>query len=336
MNELAATRKKSVADSLKELDEPNRRSDRVSLQERIEQAGLTMPAKTFMMVSAGLGGFALLATFLVVGEPIAAVLVAAIVGLGLPNWVLSFLRNRRIKRFIDEFPNAIDIIVRGIKSGLPVGDCLRIIASEAREPLKSEFRAIIEAQSLGLSVTDAVGRLAKRMPIQEANFFVIVVQIQQKAGGNLSEALGNLSRVLRERKKMKAKVSAMSMEAKASAVIIGSLPFIVAFMVQIASPGFITPLFTTQSGHMMLLARLLDDVRHHHDEVDDQLRDLEGGRDVRGDRRPALESRLRRDGAHRRRGCSCGHHRGAALPREGRTVAAHEGRRRRARPDPRP
>ncbi len=253
LNELAATRKKSVADSLKELDETEQSKRRVSLQERIEQAGLTMPAKTFLMVSAGLGGFALLAAFLVVGEPIAAVLVAAIAGLGLPNWVLSFLRKRRMKRFIDEFPNAIDIIVRGIKSGLPVGDCLRIIASEAREPLKSEFRAIIEAQSLGLSVTDAVGRLAKRMPIQEANFFVIVVQIQQKAGGNLSEALGNLSRVLRERKKMKAKVSAMSMEAKASAVIIGSLPFVVAFMVQIASPGFITPLFTTQSGHMMLL-----------------------------------------------------------------------------------
>jgi tight adherence protein B len=253
LNELSATRKKSVADSLKELDETEAAKRRVSLQERIEQAGLSFPAKTFITVSAGLGAFAAIAAFIGTGEPIASVLVAAIAGLGLPNWVLSFLRKRRIKRFIDEFPNAIDIIVRGIKSGLPVGDCIRIIASEAREPLKSEFRAIIEAQSLGLSVSDAVGRLSKRMPIQEANFFVIVIQIQQKAGGNLSEALGNLSRVLRERKKMKAKVSAMSMEAKASAVIIGSLPFIVAFMVQIASPGFITPLFTTQSGHMMLL-----------------------------------------------------------------------------------
>ncbi len=253
LNELAATRKKSVADSLKELDEAEAAKRRISLQERIEQAGLTVPAKTFILISAGIGAFAAIATFISVSEPIAALLVAAIAGLGLPNWVLSYLRNRRIKRFIEEFPNAIDIIVRGIKSGLPVGDCLRIIASEAREPLKGEFRAIIEAQSLGLSVTDAVGRLTKRMPIQEANFFVIVIQIQQKAGGNLSEALGNLSRVLRERKKMKAKVAAMSMEAKASAAIIGSLPFIVAFMVQIASPGFITPLFTTQTGHMMLL-----------------------------------------------------------------------------------
>ncbi len=253
LNEMAATRKKSVADSLKELDEAESAKRRVSLQDRLEQAGLTMPAKTFIMISAGLGIFGAVMAFTSTGEPLAALLFAAIVGMGLPNWVLSFLRNRRIKRFIDEFPNAIDVIVRGIKSGLPVGDCLRIIASEAREPLKGEFRAIIEAQSLGLSVSDAVARLAKRMPIQEANFFVIVIQIQQKAGGNLSEALGNLSRVLRERKKMKAKVAAMSMEAKASAVIIGSLPFVVAFMVQIASPGFITPLFTTQSGHMMLM-----------------------------------------------------------------------------------
>ncbi len=253
LNEIAATRKKSVADSLKELDANEAAKRRVTLQERIEQAGLAMPPKTFIIGSAGLGVFAAIATFIGTEEPIAAILFALIGGLGLPNWVLSFLRNRRIKRFIDEFPNAIDIIVRGIKSGLPLGDCLRIIATEAREPLKSEFRAIIEAQSLGLSVSDAVGRLTKRMPIQEANFFVIVIQIQQKAGGNLSEALGNLSRVLRERKKMKAKVSAMSMEAKASAVIIGSLPFIVAFLVQIASPGFITPLFTTQTGHLMLL-----------------------------------------------------------------------------------
>ncbi len=253
LNELAATRKKSVADSLKELDANEAAKRRITLQERIEQAGLSMPAKNFIMGSAGLGVFAAVAIYIGTDEPIAALLFALIGGLGLPNWVLSFLRKRRIKRFIDEFPNAIDIIVRGIKSGLPLGDCLRIIATEAREPLKSEFRAIIEAQSLGLSVSDAVARLTKRMPVQEANFFVIVIQIQQKAGGNLSEALGNLSRVLRERKKMKAKVSAMSMEAKASAVIIGSLPFIVAFLVQIASPGFITPLFTTQTGHLMLL-----------------------------------------------------------------------------------
>jgi len=251
--DIAATRKKSVAESLKELDESAAAKRRVTLQDRIEQAGLSWEPKTFHMVSAGLGVFLALIVFILSGEPIAALLFAAIGGLGVPNWLLATLKKRRIKRFIDEFPNAIDIVVRGIKSGLPLGDCLRIIASEAREPLKGEFRNIIEAQSMGLSVSDACGRLFIRMPIQEANFFVIVIQIQQKAGGNLAEALANLSRVLRERKKMKAKVQAMSMEAKASAVIIGSLPFVVAFMVQIASPGFITPLFVTQLGNLLLL-----------------------------------------------------------------------------------
>lgn len=134
-----------------------------------------------------------------------------------------------------------------------MGDCLRIIASEATDPLKSEFRAIVEAQTMGLSVGEACGRLFKRMPIQEANFFVIVIQIQQKAGGNLSEALANLSRVLRDRKRMKGKIAAMSMEAKASGVIIAALPFIVGVLVQLSSPGFIKPLFTTQMGHLMLL-----------------------------------------------------------------------------------
>jgi len=253
MAEISAGRKKSVADSLKELDATEAEKRKLSLQDRIDQAGLAWTPRTFYTVSAGLGAGGALLAFSLSGQPLLAPLVGAIGGLGIPNWLLGFLKKRRMARFVDEFPNAIDIIVRGIKSGLPLGDCLRIIASEAREPLKGEFRAIIEAQSLGLSVGDACARLFKRMPIQEANFFVIVIQIQQKAGGNLSEALANLSRVLRERKKMRAKVAAMSMEAKASAWIIGSLPFAVAFMVQLASPGFIAPLFTTQTGHIMLL-----------------------------------------------------------------------------------
>ncbi len=253
MAELTATRKKSVADSLKELEATETAKRRLTLQDKINQAGLTWEVRTFHLASIGLAVAGLFFGFTMTGQIVVGVLAAAVFGLGLPNWALGYLAKRRKTKFIEEFPNAIDIIVRGIKSGLPLGDCLRIIASEAREPLKGEFRAIVEAQNLGLSVGDACARLFKRMPLQEANFFVIVIQIQQKAGGNLSEALGGLSRVLRERKKMKMKVSAMSMEAKASAVIIGSLPFFVVMMVQVASPGFIDPLFNTQTGHLMLL-----------------------------------------------------------------------------------
>jgi len=176
----------------------------------------------------------------------------AIGGLGLPNWVLSFRKKRRIAKFINEFPNAVDVIIRGIKAGLPLGDCLRVIANEADEPVKSEFRYIVEAQTMGLSAAEAVERIVERVPVAEANFFSIVITIQQKAGGNLSEALANLSRVLRDRKKMKQKIKAMSSEAKASAGIIGSLPFIVTTLVYLSSPHYIELLWTTSTGRMVL------------------------------------------------------------------------------------
>ena len=139
---------------------------------------------------------------------------------GLPFWMLRFLKKRREAKFLAGFPDAVDIIVRGIKAGLPLLDCLRMITVDAAEPLKSEFRAIVETQAIGLPIGEACAKLYERIPLPEANFFGIVISIQQRAGGNLSEALGNLSKVLRERKKMKAKIQAMSMEAKASASII--------------------------------------------------------------------------------------------------------------------
>jgi tight adherence protein B len=150
------------------------------------------------------------------------------------------------------FPDAVDVIVRGVKAGLPLGDCLRIIASEAQEPVRSEFRTVVESQTIGISMGDACAKLFERMPLPEANFFGIVISIQQKAGGNLSEALANLSRVLRDRKKMKAKIQAMSMEAKASAVIIAALPFAVMILVYISSPNYIELLWTHPTGRMMM------------------------------------------------------------------------------------
>jgi tight adherence protein B len=142
--------------------------------------------------------------------------------------------------------------VRGIKTGLPLLDSLKIIALDAQEPIKSEFKSIVETQTIGMPIGDACAKLYERMPLPEANFFGIVISIQQKAGGNLSEALGNLSRVLRDRKKMKAKIQAMSMEAKASASIIGALPICVGALVYLTSPDYIELLWTTDLGRMMM------------------------------------------------------------------------------------
>ncbi|MBT9291283.1 type II secretion system F family protein [Prosthecodimorpha staleyi] len=224
---------------------------------RLSQAGLKWTKKSFFIFSVLCGlGFVVLSLFIKAKLFIAAG--AFIIGaFGFPRWFLAFRRKRRIKQFVDELPNAVDVIVRGIKSGLPLGDCLRIIANESREPVRSEFRQIVEAQHMGVPLGEACQKLFERMPVQEANFFGIVIMIQQKAGGNLSETLGNLSRVLRDRKKMRAKIAAVSMEAKASAGIIGSLPVIVSLLVYVTSPNYISVLFTTTAGNMIVASGLL-------------------------------------------------------------------------------
>lgn len=253
----AAKRRKSVQDSLKELETKQRQRDQNSrkapLRMQLRQAGMQISLERFYVISAICGVLLAIAVF-IAGAPLIVVPGALVAGgLGLPRWFVAFRRNRRVKAFLEEFPNALDIIVRAVKSGLPLNDGIRLIANESPEPVRTEFRRIVEAQQVGMSTPEAAMRMGETMPCPEAGFFGIVIQIQQQAGGNLSEALGNLSRVLRDRKKMKAKVQALSMEAKASAAIIGALPFIVAFLVYLSSPNYIMPLFTTSTGHLILL-----------------------------------------------------------------------------------
>jgi tight adherence protein B len=245
-----ATKKKQIADNIKDLEKKSKRT-RANLQTRIEQGGLSMSSRQFIMlfavVAVALGGL----TYFKSGSALLAALVAAIAGLGLPNLVLARLRARRINKFVAIFPNALDIIVRGVKSGLPLADTLRIIANESPEPVRSEFRRIVEGQALGLPLAEAVEKMASRVPVSETNFFSIVIGIQAKAGGNLSEAIGNLSRTLRERKKMKGKINAMAMEAKASAAIIGAVPFVVTTLLYLSSPKYISLLWTTEHGRIV-------------------------------------------------------------------------------------
>jgi len=191
--------------------------------------------------------------FFVGGSLPGAAVMAFATGLGLPRWVLGFLKKRREKAFLRALPDAVDVIVRGIKAGLPLFESIKVVAADSPEPLKSEFLAIIETQTIGMPLGEACARLFERMPLPEANFFGIVVAIQQKSGGNLSEALGNLSKVLRDRKKMGEKIQAMSTEAKASAGIIGSLPPIVMLLVYLSTPEYIALLWTHPTGQFMLV-----------------------------------------------------------------------------------
>lgn len=249
-------RRKTIQNSLKDLEARQKERDKhvskVPLKRRLEQAGWSMGVRQYWMMSAGLGIFALLLCLLF-GAPLLITLgVALIAGLGLPRFFLGRARKKRFNAFTQEFPTAIDLIVRGVKSGLPLNDTLKMIASETSEPVRSEFRRIVESQQMGMSISEAVERLYRNIPTSEANFFAIVIGIQAQAGGNLSEALGNLSRVLRERKKMRDKIQAVSMEAKASAGIIGCLPVVVFILVTLTNPEYISLLYTNIYGKILM------------------------------------------------------------------------------------
>jgi tight adherence protein B len=246
-------RKQQVQDSIKNIEAQQKKAKRVPLRMRLIRAGLTIKPRTFyiMSVLAGLlGGFIVLITG---SSPLVSLLVAFVCGFGLPRWILARMIKRRQAKFLIEFANAIDIIVRGIKSGLPLSDCLQIIATEAPDPVRSEFLDLVEQQKVGVPLSRAFERMYERMPLQEVNFFAIVIAIQSQTGGNLAEALSNLAGVLRERYRLQAKVRAFSAEAKTSALIIGSLPPAVMLIVFFTSPDYISLLWHERIGNIMLI-----------------------------------------------------------------------------------
>jgi tight adherence protein B len=246
------SRREQVEGTLRDLEARRAKEKKVPLGTRLTQAGLDWTTQKFMIVSAILGAAFFVAALIFHGGLLAAIGLGFAGGFGLPRWALSFLKKRREKAFLKALPDAVDVIVRGIKAGLPLFESIKVVAADSPEPLRGEFLSIIETQAIGMPLGEACARLFERMPLPEANFFGIVVAIQQKSGGNLSEALGNLSKVLRDRKKMAEKIQAMSMEAKASAGIIGSLPPIVMLLVYLSTPQYISLLWTNPTGQLML------------------------------------------------------------------------------------
>lgn len=250
----ALKRKQTNQEALKELTltEKQSRKRRLSVKGMLAQAGLSVTPTVYWILS-GVLGFALAFTGLMLQGWIGAA-IGLFVGLfGIPRWVLGFLVGGRQKKFGNQLADGIDVIVRGVKSGLPLGQCLRIIASESAEPLRTEFQALVDSQAMGVPLDVGLQRMYDHMPMAEVNFFNIVLIIQQKTGGNLSESLGNLSAVLRSRKLMKEKVKALSSEAKASAMIIGALPIFVMSMVYFTRPQYISILFTDPVGNFILI-----------------------------------------------------------------------------------
>jgi len=250
--EVAANRRRQIVQNLKTVDRAQRKQS-LSLDARLSQAGLSASVQTFWIVSAALGVMVALAAMIFSHNPLVALALGAGAGVGAPRWAITILASRRRQKFTAEFPNATDIIVRGVKSGLPINECLKVISRESLQPLGEEFGRLVENMGLGLSTEQALEKLYTRMPTPEVRFFSIVLAIQQKTGGNLAEALGNLSSVLRARKLMVEKIKALSGEAVASAFIIGAMPPGVMILIQLMTPSYMAPMFNDPRGHLMLL-----------------------------------------------------------------------------------
>lgn len=249
-------RRKQILLQLQESERRERKA-RLTMPAKLKQAGLSLSISLFWILSGVLGLIAAL-IMLILGLPFLLALGAGVVAaLGLPRWVVGFLGKRRRAKFSAAFADAVDVIVRGIKSGLPVHDCFKIIAKESPAPLGPEFQTLVEGLGVGLTLSQALDKMYERMPTPELKFFTIVIAIQQKTGGNLAEALNNLSVVLRARRMMGEKIKALSSEAVASAGIIGALPPAVMILVSLTTPAYMAKLFTEPRGQFMLIIAVL-------------------------------------------------------------------------------
>jgi tight adherence protein B len=251
-----ARRHSSVKNKLADAQAAAGGSRRVELRLALDRAGLSISARTFYLLSAV---SAVVSSFVywAMHYPLyGLVAVPFVMGLGFPRRVLKSRAAKRQKKFTQHFADAIDVIVRGIRSGLPVGECLNIIARESPEPVCGEFKMLVEGQKLGMTLKQALERSCRHMPTADMKFFAIVLNLQQQTGGNLAETLAGLSDVLRQRKKMADKVKAMSSEARMTATIIGSMPFLISGMIYLINPAYISLLWTDHTGQKIFYGGL--------------------------------------------------------------------------------
>ena len=215
-----------------------------ALQVRLNRTGKTWTVSNYITASAGLAlGIAAL-IFVLSRAPLLSLGVGLFIGAGLPHMVVGYLINRRTNQFINKFPDGIELLVRGLRSGLPVTETLGIVASEVPGPVGYEFKGVIDRIKVGKTMEDALQDAGDKLGIPEFNFFTITLAIQRETGGNLAETLSNLAEVLRKRAQMKLKIKAMSSESKASAYIVGSLPFLVFGAIMYINPSYMYPFFT--------------------------------------------------------------------------------------------
>jgi tight adherence protein B len=223
------------------------------LRLRLERSGWPLKVGDYLLICLVLAAVTMLGMRLALDFSLLIdALVAVSIGVGLPHIVLRQQINRRLKKFVTLMPEALDLIVRGIRSGLPASEALKTIADEIEDPVGSEFRQVTDQMRIGVALDEAMWTAARRLGIAEFNFLVISLAIQQETGGNLAEILEKLSDMVRRREQMRLKVKAMSSEARASAMIIGALPFIMCGVISFVNPSYMNVLFTDPRGWVMI------------------------------------------------------------------------------------
>jgi tight adherence protein B len=216
------------------------------MRKRLDQTGKPITLGKYAMASVGLGVF-VAALVMIKGAPVLlAFFVGLFAGVSIPHFVIGFLIKRRVNKFNSNFPDAIELMVRGLRSGLPITETLGVVANEITGPVGIEFRAVADKMKIGRTMEAALQETSDRLGTPEFQFFVITLAIQRETGGNLAETLSNLADVLRKRAQMKLKIRAMSSESKASAYIVGSLPFVVFTLVWMVNPGYMGGFFVDQ------------------------------------------------------------------------------------------
>lgn len=223
------------------------------LRQRLDQTGLKMGIGQYALICLGTGlAFTLIRAFAFELPLTLSLLLGIVSGLGLPHIVVGILISRRVKKFLGDFPEAIDLIIRGLRSGLPVPESIRIVGQEIGGPVGTEFALISDRVRFGETLEDALWDAAGRINQPDFKFFVVSLAVQRETGGNLAETLENLSEILRKRRQMKLKIKAMSSEARASAMILGSLPFLMFAIMFAINSGYVMTLFSDPRGLAMV------------------------------------------------------------------------------------
>lgn len=249
-------RQKQINNRLKALSESRKYSkSRLGYaQRKIVRAGLQVSLTRYWVIC-GTAGFISACLWALMGKlPVLAPVIFGLVTFVFPGTVLGTLASRRQAAFTKTFANAIDIMVRGLRSGMPVAESIKVISREMPDPIGSEFRIIVDQMNAGMPLSNCLERAYERVPTQELRFFATVIAIQSKTGGNLAEILSSISSVLRARFQLKEKAKALSGEARMSAIIVGALPFVVMGMLFIINRPYLELLWTTRAGYMFLAA----------------------------------------------------------------------------------